>query len=267
MIEIRKMPARNKGFTLIAVVLLILAIGIIAFIAGAIGVKLQEIARERNTVKRMAVIKDALKKYYRGHQDLPVPSNVLQVGGQNRGVPVTALDLEQKYSLDAWGQHFYYYECQTTILGQSRTKINALVVDGTQLQAGILISNGPDQNFDTTPTGTCPNEVTYNSTNDDILVAINLQSEAIEITNEELRVLAKKACTYYCANSAWPTNISPDITGAFSLGNNYLIDPWLISYVLDTTSSPPNVYSLGPDGEPSADDIHVKANGLLPCCP
>ena len=103
--EFKKTLTRKKGFTLIGVVLLILSIGIIAFMAGAVGVKLQQIAKERDTIKRMNVIKKALKDYYRAHQDLPDPGNevttLYSTGGKQfiahvGEIPVDDLNLEQK---------------------------------------------------------------------------------------------------------------------------------------------------------------------------
>ena len=51
--KLRKLFPQERGITLIGVVLLILAIGIIAFIAGGLGVKLQEIAKVEMPAKKM----------------------------------------------------------------------------------------------------------------------------------------------------------------------------------------------------------------------
>ena len=199
----RKLIAQEKGVTLIAVVLLVLSIGIIAFIGGALAVKLQEINKERNTVKRMAVIKAALKKYYRGHQELPAPSNVLKVNGDDRGVPVADLNLEQRFSIDDSGQFFYYNRVLAAAFTLDEIDFPEMTdIDGLRYRtspsdpwrniAGIVISNGPNQQLDTDINGNDYTSKPAGVVDDDIVVPINLMEEAREIAQEELQVLLKK---------------------------------------------------------------------------
>ncbi|MFH0813023.1 MAG: hypothetical protein V2A69_09320 [Pseudomonadota bacterium] len=258
----RKILDRENGFTLIGIALLVLAIGIIAVIAGVLGVKLQSIARERDTVKRMTVIRNALKDYYRGHQDLPAP-----VGTGADEVPVQDLNLEQKYRVDTWGQYFFYRR-DTHPSYPTRTDIVGLNVNGNNV-ASIVISFGPDQTQDTLP----QNGNEFTTTDDDIVTLINVQSEAIEIANNELHELAKKACAYGCA-LGWPPPPPPEpevlkINNYFLLNNRYLRDPWLSDYQWHSVN-PPGIYSLGPDRTDavppdSSDNIYAKVGGL-PCC-
>ncbi|MFH0813615.1 MAG: type II secretion system protein, partial [Pseudomonadota bacterium] len=261
----QKFLEMEKGFTLIGVVLLLLAIGIIAVIAGVLGVKLQFIAKERNTVNRMIVIRDASKDYYRGHRNLPDPA------GTN--VPVQDLDVEQKYRVDAWGQYFYYNRITKTVDGISpatititATNIIGLSVNGKQV-AGVIISGGANQTIEpSTISGT-----TFTKTGDDIVVPINVQAEAIEIANNELHIMAKKACAYRCGHPDWPdfiyneVDVGKAIIQTFSLGNVFVYDPWLTPYLWEKPNI--RVRTYGPDLTAlSPDDLYVIAGGL-PCCP
>lgn len=277
-----KAVTNQRGITLIAVVMAVLAIGVIAYFAGALAVKMQQIAQERNTVNRMKVIEVALRKYYLGHRDLPAPSPTFQYGGQDQGAPVTDLSLEQKYASDSWGQRFYYnrvtVNVTTPVTINGITDILGLTVDGKTV-AGVILSGGPNQQIEPgTISGT-----TYTTTGDDIVVPIHVQAEAIEIANNELCELAKKACAYkrasYSPNcSGWPPD---DVAGidsirtTYSVRDLYALDPWLTPYEFqDCSTASPRVISAGPDrilgttSSPSADDLYImEPYGFADCNP
>ena len=71
----------------------------------------------------------------------------------------------------------------------ANTDIDGLIVNGKNV-AGVIISGGPDQNIDTVAGGTGSNE--FDTTNDDIVVPINVSQEAVEVALEDLKVLQAK---------------------------------------------------------------------------
>lgn len=205
--KIHRILTNQKGLSLFLVVLIFVTIGLIAFGAATLSIRLQKTGKETATIKRMHVIRDALKRYYRGHQDLPAAASV----------PVGDLNLEQKYRLDAWGQELHYNMVTKDWGGATRTNIVGLSVDDNDV-AGVIISSGPNQTRQTTGPP-------YTTTDDDIVVPVNLSAEAQEIAREELQILAKKVWVYkYCKRN--PTPILNDIISDYSLPDRLRHDPW-----------------------------------------
>ena len=171
--------SRISGFTLVELLLALGIAGIIAAFAISISSSISGLSKQAMTKARMEKIAAKARQYYRSHK--------VQVGAATTpadSVPVTstALNLEQKYRLDGWGQ-FLYYRISTT-------SINGLTVNGSSTGYGaVIISSGPDQVFDIVDHTTA---TTLLVAGDDMIVGINFNQEATEITLEELQVLQSK---------------------------------------------------------------------------
>lgn len=251
--------AAMLGIVLVIVVILLALVG-----ALAIGPQLQNIANERQTVKRAGVIVDNIKQYYLARGELP--------SSPTYKMPVDALNLEQKYRYDAWGQEWCYYRA-SDIVGVEVSQYSGA---GQQV-AGLLVSSGPDQNFQTLIDGTQMNSCADFSTDrvekggDDIVIPLNVQGEAIQIAKNELGVLTSRGCPRF--PDELDTQIVPggrdftvqweDEFGAprfltrTGLGSAYARDPWSdgsYNYIwrwVDPDVPNPNSgwwVSMGPDG-------------------
>jgi hypothetical protein len=224
----------QSGIAMLGIVLVIVIILIALVSAVSLGPKLQNIANERKTSKGANVIVDAMRQYYLARGELPGSSPV----------PVGDLSLEQKYRYDAWGKEWEYYKAPT---------ITGMTVDGQQV-AGVLISGGPDQvrgtNVDDTVT---PWVLTTSglAADDDIVIPINVQAEAIQIARDEMEVLRHKVWINACTAPGTPM---PAINH-FGLGSTYQNDPWSNPYILISSTG---VRSTGPDGiQDTSDDIFL----------
>ncbi|MEA1923688.1 MAG: prepilin-type N-terminal cleavage/methylation domain-containing protein [Pseudomonadota bacterium] len=176
----KKFASGIHGFTLVELLMALGIAGIIAAFAISISSSISGLSKQAMTKARMEKIATKARQYYRSHK-----VQVAAVGTPANFVPVTAaaLNLEQKYRLDGWGK-FLYYRVSTSISG--------FKVNGSSARVGaIIISSGPNQGFDI---------VGYNDTarndfiikGDDIIVGINFNQEATEITLDELQVLQGK---------------------------------------------------------------------------
>lgn len=174
-----------KGFSLLEILLVLGIIGIVSVFAIGISHSLKNMSSVSETSQRMKLIAAKAKDYYRGHESLPDPTSTDEIP-----VGASALDLEQKYRLDSWGQYLYYYR----ISAGGVTDINGTTVDGKGV-AGVIISSGPNQTFDSfntaSPPTTYPEGGSY-TVNDDIIMPINVHQEAVEIALAELKVLQDK---------------------------------------------------------------------------
>jgi prepilin-type N-terminal cleavage/methylation domain-containing protein len=283
---------KNKGFSLLELLLALGILGIITAFAISISYSSKSIVKTNNTKKKMQQIARAAKEYYQGHKDLPPPA-----GANNDEVPVATseLNLEQGFRLDGWGRYFHYDRA----LDSSRTDIVGLTVNGREV-AGVIVSGGPDQTID-------PSNMNspYATTADDIVLGINLSEQALEVALNDLQVLQDKARAFDkifagidnnsnktvdesdcvrvegCPSSgttndpncgsATLDNISTFMCGYvitsatafiadfYALNSEILLDPWLNEYVWGSISY--NIryhkfFSAGPDGIPgNGDDI------------
>jgi hypothetical protein len=172
------------------------------------------------------------------------------------GVLVDALNLEQHFRYDAWGQ-FYYYDPRIA------TNITDVEVEGKPVGA-VIISSGPDQ-IRQSVVNISPYE--YTTQGDDILMPVNLREQAIEITLIEMRVLQKKL-------RAWALNLCPinpsappaDIFTQFVLGDEFKKDAWLVNYTIGIAE----IRSSGPDrasGNVNDDVDDLVLSSLTVTCP
>ncbi|MBW2369617.1 MAG: type II secretion system protein [Deltaproteobacteria bacterium] len=161
----------HEGFTLLE----LLAVAMILSVLTVISLNLYNAAQARNrnteTRNRLALIEATIKQYYRAHEKLPAPPFI----GSSE-VPVEALDLVQKYRLDASG-HFLTYNPGN--VNNIRDILNP--ADGI-LYAAVVESGGADQNPLTDP----DNQSTY----------IDLTAEAKDICRKKLMILQEKVAAY-----------------------------------------------------------------------
>ncbi|MCD6430602.1 MAG: LamG domain-containing protein [Deltaproteobacteria bacterium] len=271
----RKPATDNRGFSLLLVLIMMTAVTIGLVMLTRSAFKGEDSSKNEVTVARMNVVAKALRQYYLGHRDLPAPD-------ANSRVPVVRLSLQSKYGLDGWGKFIHYnYDSASDLRGIS--------VDGKAV-AAVLVSSGSNQEIEaaTRPgNGTIYLEVG----NDDILMPVTLQSEAVALATTILHSLARKTCSYICVNGESVLDDddldATDAMGAldgdgftgglsqvgllleFSLNTAfYAHDPWGNSYQwLGDSSSPANSFrSLGPDSVVSGDDIIVGARTTLMAC-
>jgi len=288
----------QKGITLVAVILIILAVAMIAFGAISLTVNLEKIANKRSESKRIYKVRDALISYYQNYQDLPIDDSATSNPVRFTRIPVDKLGLDQKYRLDYWGQHIDLYTVQQDdplVSGVIRTDINAFVINDNIHQAALLISGGPNMVIDT-PIPSSTSSPDIDGASDDILVSVNLNEVAQKIVVDELEIIRQKLWAYWCAGdgiSPGPrpkmdlptdstsvylphTDYSDDNSSRivaflndYGLSDSYSIDPWLSSsgeakfYHLH----PSYVLSEGPEGNDTSDDIRLptikaKCNGL-----
>ena len=177
----------RRGFTLLEILLALGIMGVIAIFAVSLAGSVREGVKVNETNERMAVIVTKAKAYYRNVQNLPY-ATVPNIDTPTE-VPVGAseLNLEQKYRYDGWGTPFRFYAVPTA---NNILDIDAYTVEGKSM-AGALVSAGPDQKFSAAPAGIMT-AGDIDTTEDDIIVAINVTQEATEIALEELRVLQDK---------------------------------------------------------------------------
>ncbi len=199
------MKNNNKAFTLLEIAVVLSLLGVIAVFAIGISNSVQNMTKMTETKKRMNLIAEKARDYYRGHEDLPDPINP----GVLNHIPVSQneFDMEQKYRIDGWGQYFYYnrelnqgaitYDRSGVgpgsftllVIGAlERTLITGVTVDGKNV-AGVLISGGPNQTIEAATIGGDPDFIT---SGDDILEPIDVSTEAKEIVMADLKSLQSK---------------------------------------------------------------------------
>jgi len=184
-----------QGFTLLELMLVLGIVGIITTFVISISSSVRNMSNVSETKNRMIEIAAKAKDYYRGHEALPDPGSltsqyIVSNTFKSGQVPTqaAALDLEQKYRLDSWGQFLEYHMTTSAAL----TDIDGINTDGGKRVAGIIISNGPNQQQDYTGPPGAVIPIPFNNAGDDIIVPINVSKEATEIALEELKVLQDK---------------------------------------------------------------------------
>ncbi|WP_300459641.1 LamG-like jellyroll fold domain-containing protein [Desulfobacula sp.] len=252
-------PANQKGFSLITIVLLFTILGVMTAGGVMLSLKLQTAAKNNKTVDKMTIIRDALQQYYRGHQeDFPtILTTHLLPSDPNNRIPVDALKLEQHFRYDAWGQFFHYDPGVVTDITDVRVNDNG----NNKYVGAVIISSGSDQIRQSV------NIPPYSTQGDDILVPVNLRELGIEISLTEMRVLQKKlrALALRCISPSPPiTDVITDIVIPFALGDEFIQDAWLQQYIISDSE----IRSSGPDGpygDPSNSDDLVLSSLTVTC--
>jgi len=171
---------------LLELLLAIVIAGVIAAFAIVLSGSVRNAAKVRETDGRMAEIAAKAKATYRNTENLPVAvaNLVEEPAGTQRGLPVglSEFNLEAKYRFDAWGNPFRYYRSPA-----SGTLTIAGLTVNSKAVVGAIVSSGPNGRAESTISGT-----TIDTAGDDIVLAIDVSQEAIEIALEELKVLQSK---------------------------------------------------------------------------
>ena len=228
MITIHKL--KNHGFSLLELMLALGILSIIAVFALSISHSTRNLAKINETKNRMKEVRRAAFGYYQGHRDLPAP-----IGSNEVPVGTSALNLEQKHRLDAWGRYFHYDRAVDTV-DPTRTDITGLTVDG-KAAAAVIISTGPDQALEAT-NGSSP----YSTAGDDIVLPISLVEQALAIAMNDLQVLQSKVQAFDKMFAGIDNNSSGNVdengcTNVLNCPQTVTNDPNCGTATLDTISS------------------------------
>lgn len=180
---------RQRGFSLLELLLAMVIIGVVAAATVTLVNSVRHSAKAGETKQRMEIVAAKMQEYYRHQGNLPTPDGAtLAADATLTGrVPVTALNLETRHAYDAWGQPFgYIIRTRAT----TDTDIAAITVDHIDNMAGVLISGGGNQTQESA-TWDSPNLVAA-STGDDLVLAINVNREAMEVALNEVRELQRR---------------------------------------------------------------------------
>ncbi len=181
----------NHGMALIFMVLLFSAAAATSVIFISLAVKVKNIQKESVTETRLAEIRTALRNYYRIHYDLPDSSLTSPINT----LPTVLLNLPPKYRFDSNGQIIYYNRLPAT--GHMTTVRNIQVHGATaqDLVAAVLVAAGPDKSI--SPSNQSP---PYGDPaaplNDDLVLAISLEAEALNIASHTVAALQQTATAY-----------------------------------------------------------------------
>jgi len=241
----RKIQLRKeKGFSLLLIVLIFAGLAVVSISAATFTAKIKNISLEKDTVKQLAIITDAIKRYYRARESLPSSP-----AGTEVPVGLQDLNLDQKFRHDAWGRLLEYDVDESNVPGSGLTAFN---VEGRNV-AGYILSYGTNQTKETN-TGVSP----IIRGGDDILRPINVQAEARDIALDELTLISKKACAYWSATGSPAPDVDPTLINHFSLSDKYKLDPWGNSFQPNPDVADNNFYSDGPSGPggPASDNIY-----------
>lgn len=189
-----KMPhalGDSKGISLIFIIFLMLVVSmsVVGFLT--FGAKIRSIEKDRITLERLDTIRQALQRYYLANQDFPDPSAT----SPTNTIPVKELKLPQQYRFDSSGE-FIRYDSERIDLddGTSRVDILGLRVKGRDA-AAVLVAPGPDKQISAS-NREAPYADPEDPDNDDIVVAISLNAEAIKIASRAVDLLQAAANAY-----------------------------------------------------------------------
>ena len=229
----RTIPSDIHGFTLIEILAGTAIFAIVMALLLSLLNSFEATSDIKITQKRMEKIVASAGKYYLSRENLPaptVPGPPIQPApaGTVGDVPLTALHLDAKDRIDAWGRPFQYFtvrnDGQNGRPGQilidplsagapagappamvdiplsdltaippvdGKTLLRGVQLNG-RLVAGILISSGPDNIFGYTQTAGYPEIFTLDAGSDDIVFPIDLTPQATQIVQTELKKLGEK---------------------------------------------------------------------------
>lgn len=223
----------SRGLSLIVLVMVLTVAAAAAVSIIVLKVRLQDVQRESLTKIRLDTVHSALQRYYLTHHDLPEAAGTTPANT----VPVEALNLEQRYRLDAQGQFFHYNRLPET----GNTDILGIIVNNTPV-AAVLAAAGPDGVIADANQGNPYDDP--NVTSDDIVVGVPLRAEATKIAQWTVEVLQREAIAYSGLFEGINNNgIGLGAIGGPSGGDTYYPAPFM---------------APGPDGIPGTpDDIPV----------
>lgn len=189
--------AGSKGISLMFIVFLMLMLSVSFIGLLTFGAKLRAIEKDSITLERLDSVKEALQRYFLSYHNLPEPFII----NQSKTIPAEALNLPQEYRFDSSGE-FIHYDWQPLDNDTEKVDINGLEVRETEV-AAVLVASGPDKMISDSNLEN-PYADPDEAANDDIVVAISLNAEAIKIATRTVGILqaAAKAYDYQIYRSA-----------------------------------------------------------------
>lgn len=226
---IQVVPASNRGFTLLEIAL---SLGILSVVAIYTLNMYQSVSTRKRLTDdhvRMEEIVTALKAYYGGHEALPAAGTSFL-----NSIPFSDLGLDQSYRFDTHGRPYLYFSADTAanFLGVPRENADFVQVDGRSA-AGVVISLGEDQiqgyllNRNGPIIGPLSNYSIYTFTTqgDDLLVPVEVNTEAVGIALAELEILGKRVESYNRTYAGIQDNGGTDYYGDTAAGAPPILDP------------------------------------------
>lgn len=179
----------SKGISLIFIIFLILMLSVSVIGLLTFGAKLRAVKKDRITLERLDSVKEALQRYFLSYHNLPEPFII----NQSKTIPTESLNLPQEYRLDSSGE-FIHYDWQPLENDTEKVDINGVEVRETEV-AAVLVASGPDKLIsDSNLENPYANPV--EPANDDIVVAISLNAEAIKIATRTVGIIQAAAKAY-----------------------------------------------------------------------
>lgn len=241
---------RQRGYTLVELAL----VAAVIMFAGAFLLRISGSITGRGqfttTDNQMRIIEAKIRQYYLAHEQLPLAAPAAGTATATIPVDITALDLEQKYRLDGWGNFFQYTTSDTNPATLTGLQDVTDPATGNTFAASYT-SNGPDQQL---------------GTNDDLIVYLDLTPEANRLVQNKLRLLMEKVATYEALFAGVNNNGSRE-TGAHEIDEDPLAtatthDPVLNPGGPDTGCPPISGFFNDPaTGLPTLDAIEMAMDG------
>ncbi len=237
----------SRGVSLLLIIFLVTVVAAAAVGVLTMGVKLRDVKKEDMVMDRLDVIHRALQRYYLSHHDLPPSFNTTPP----YTVPAKALSLPQEYRFDKAGQFIRYDRFP---FSSDTLDITGLTVNGKQV-AAVLVAPGYDRKI--SDDNSDANGTDYIDAEDDIVVSVPLNAEAMKIATRAVAVLQAAAKAY---------------DGQFDVGNydaqfdnknndgdiNYTpIDPGVDGVYGTPDDVPPPIW-VDPDGIPANGDEYYN---------
>ncbi len=241
----------KNGFTLFEILAVMMVLSVLTIISINLFNSVDARGHLYETEDRLELIKAKIKRFYETHEELPDPVDPDGAGpAEADDVPVQAdaLDMEQRYRMDAWGHYLQYYRGST---------ITEYDVNG-QTAAGVLISLGPNQvqDFINLPA----NPTVFTSAGDDLLVPIIVTAEAKTITLKRLKAIQEKVDAYDALFSGIDNNGDGGVDNTADVGDAAVLND-------DNTCPPTNSFDNDPsEGLSTLDAIEIGTVAYGPTC-
>ena len=185
-------PLKNdRGLALVFMILLFVTAATASVMFISLGIKIKGIQREGTTQQRLVEIRTALQNYYLIHYTLPEPS----LTNPPNSVPTDLLNLPQKYRFDSNGQMIHYDRLPSSGHMITVRNVNVHGTNAVNLVAAVLVAPGPDKNIDPNNQA-APYDDPANPENDDIVLAVSLEVEALKIASHTVALLQQTAKAY-----------------------------------------------------------------------
>ena len=227
----------DQGFTLLEISLSLAILGVVAIYTLHMYESVSARKKMVDDHSRMEKIVTTLKNYYAGHESLPPAGTSF-----TNSIPIADLGLGQKFRFDTFGRPYLYFPSPTA---------SGITVD-SRPAAGVIISLGENQTQQYTVTGTV-----YTTQGDDILVPIEVNTQAVAIALTELETLGKGVASYNRTHAGVQDNAGVNFYGDVANGAPPIIDPdyydqYYSNVVPAPTGTYPQLYPFISSAYPSA---------------